>query len=374
MKRNSALVVILLILISFVGGYFVGFRYPIGITQPNSHILLTRTADYLLNNFYKPISEEQLIKGMVNSLNDPYTVFMNPEETKALQEEVKGEYAGIGVIINKNEKLNYPEIVSVFKDSPAEKSGLLKGDIIVEVDGKSTFNLSLDEVASMVKGKVGTQVTLKVKRVDKELSFTITRAKINIPLTQVSYYENGKIGYLSIFMFSEGAGKDVEKALNEFKSKKVEGIILDLRGNPGGLLSECENVASEMLPSGVLLYTKDRSGKLEPIQIKGNKLNIPMVVLVDGGTASASEILTGAIKYYKVGTVIGEKTFGKGVIQQIFSLPDSYSLKVTVEEYLLPDKTSINGVGITPDIVIKDNPDTKEDEQLNKAIELLKKP
>lgn len=374
MKRNSALVVILLILISFIGGYFVGFRYPIGITQPNSHILLTRTADYLLNNFYKPISEEQLIKGMVNSLNDPYTVFMNPEETKALQEEVKGEYAGIGVIINKNEKLNYPEIVSVFKDSPAEKSGLLKGDIIIEVDGKSTFNLSLDEVASMVKGKVGTQVTLKVRRDDKELSFTITRAKINIPLTQVSYYENGKIGYLSIFMFSEGAGKDVEKALNEFKSKKVEGIILDLRGNPGGLLSECENVASEMLPSGVLLYTKDRSGKLEPIQIKGNKLNIPMVVLVDGGTASASEILTGAIKYYKVGTVIGEKTFGKGVIQQIFSLPDSYSLKVTVEEYLLPDKTSINGVGITPDIVIKDNPDTKEDEQLNKAIELLKKP
>lgn len=374
MKRNSALVVILLILISFIGGYFVGFRYPIGITQPNSHILLTRTADYLLNNFYKPISEEQLIKGMVNSLNDPYTVFMNPEETKALQEEVKGEYAGIGVIINKNGKLNYPEIVSVFKDSPAEKSGLLKGDIIVEVDGKSTFNLSLDEVASMVKGKVGTQVTLKVRRDNKELSFTITRAKINIPLTQVSYYENGKIGYLSIFMFSEGAGKDVEKALNEFKSKKVEGIILDLRGNPGGLLSECENVASEMLPSGVLLYTKDRNGKLEPIQIKGNKLNIPMVVLVDGGTASASEILTGAIKYYKVGTVIGEKTFGKGVIQQIFSLPDSYSLKVTVEEYLLPDKTSINGVGITPDIVIKDNPDTKEDEQLNKAIELLKKP
>lgn len=374
MKRNSTLVVVLLILISFIGGYFVGFRYPIGITQPNSHILLTRTADYLLNNFYKPISEEQLIKGMVNSLNDPYTVFMNPEETKALQEEVKGEYAGIGVIINKNGKLNYPEIVSVFKDSPAEKSGLLKGDIIVEVDGKSTFNLSLDEVASMVKGKVGTQVTLKVRRDNKELSFTITRAKINIPLTQVSYYENGKIGYLSIFMFSEGAGKDVEKALNEFKSKKVEGIILDLRGNPGGLLSECENVASEMLPSGVLLYTKDRNGKLEPIQIKGNKLNIPMVVLVDGGTASASEILTGAIKYYKVGTVIGEKTFGKGVIQQIFSLPDSYSLKVTVEEYLLPDKTSINGVGITPDIVIKDNPDTKEDEQLNKAIELLKKP
>lgn len=372
MKRNSILIIILLILVSFIAGYFVGFKYPIGVTQPSSHVLLNRTADYLLNNFYKPITEEQLIKGMVNSLDDPYTVFMNPEETKALQEEVKGEYAGIGVMINKNEKLNYPEIVTVFKGSPAEKSGLLKGDIILEVDGKSTYGLSLDEVASMVKGKVGTQVNLKIKRDDKELAFTITRANINIPLTEVKYYDNGKIGYLRILMFSEGAGKDVQNALNEFKKNNVKGIILDLRGNPGGLLSECENVASQILPSGVLLYTKDKSGNLTPVQIKGHKLEIPLVVLVDGGTASASEILTGAIIYYKVGTVIGEKTFGKGVIQQIFPLPDSYSLKVTIEEYLLPDKTSINDVGIKPDIEVQDNPTTEQDEQLDKALQLLK--
>ncbi|MFU2157757.1 S41 family peptidase [Caldisericum sp. AR60] len=372
MKRNIILIVILLIMISFIAGYFVGFRYPLGVSQTGSHILLTRTADYLLSNFYKPITEDELIKGMVNSLNDPYTVFMNPEETKALQEEVKGEYAGIGVVINKNEKLNYPEIVTVFKGSPAEKSGLLEGDIILEVDGVSTFGLTLDEVASKVKGKIGTQVVLKIKRDSKELTFNVTREKINIPLTDTRYYENGKIGYLKIFMFSEGASNDVKKTLDEFKQKNVRGIILDLRGNPGGLLSECENIASQLIPSGVLLYTKDRSGKLTPITVNGKKLNIPMVVLVDQGTASASEILTGALKYYKVAKVIGEKTFGKGVIQQIFPLPQSYSIKITVEEYLLPDKTSINGKGITPDIEINNNPNTKEDEQLNKALELLK--
>ncbi|BAL81038.1 S41 family peptidase [Caldisericum exile] len=372
MKRNTILTVILLLIVSFVAGYFVGFRYPIGVSKTSSHLLLTRTADYLLSNFYKPITEEELIKGMVNSLNDPYTVFMNPEETKALQEEVKGEYAGIGVVINKNKELNYPEIVTVFKDSPAEKSGLIKGDIIVEVNGKSTYGLTLDEVASMVKGKVGTQVTLKIKRNSTELTFNIIRATINIPLTEIKYLDNGRIGYLSIFMFSEGAGKDVEKALNEFKEKNVRGIILDLRGNPGGLLSECENVASQFIPSGVLLYTKDRSGKLTPINISGKKLSIPMVVLVDGGTASASEILTGALKYYKVAKIIGEKTFGKGVIQQIFPLPQSYSLKITVEEYLLPDKSSINGIGIKPDIEVQDDPKTTQDEQLDKALELLK--
>jgi len=372
MRKNYILLTVVFIIISFVAGYFVGFRYPIGVTKTSSHLLLTRTADYLLSNFYKPITEEELIKGMVNSLNDPYTVFMNPEETKALQDEVKGEYAGIGVMIKEDDATKYPIIVTVFKGTPAEKAGLKVGDLIIEVNGTSTKNLTLDEVSNLVKGKVGTSVNLKIKRDSNELTFNIVRANINIPLVDKKYYENGTIGYLGILMFSQGLSKDVQNALNEFKEKKVKGIIIDLRGNPGGLLTECEDVASLILPSGVLLYTKDRSGNLTPITINGKKIDIPLVVLVDGGTASASEILTGAIKYYKVGKVIGEKTYGKGVIQQIFPLPQDYSLKITVEEYLLPDKTSINGKGITPDIEIKDNPDTKEDEQLNKAIEILK--
>jgi len=374
MKKNLILTFVLLLIISFVAGYYIGFRYPIGVTKTGNHILLTRTADYLLTNFYKPVTEETLIKGMVNSLDDPYTVFMNPEETEALEAEMKGSYAGIGVMINENGRLKYPEIVTVFKNSPAEKSGLLKGDIIIEVNGISTYNLTLDKVSSMVKGKVNTKVTLKVKRDNKELTFEITRENINIPLTEVEYLDGGKIGYLKLLMFSEGLGNDVKKALNEFEEKKVESIVLDLRGNPGGLLSECENVASLILPGGVLLYTKEGKETPQAIKIRGTKISIPMVVLIDSGTASASEILVGAIRYYHIAPLVGERTFGKGVIQRIFYLPNSYSLKITVEEYLLPDKTSINGVGISPDIEVKDNPETKEDEQLDKALELLRKP
>jgi carboxyl-terminal processing protease len=216
MKKNLILTFVLLLIISFVAGYYIGFRYPIGVTKTGNHILLTRTADYLLTNFYKPVTEETLIKGMVNSLDDPYTVFMNPEETEALEAEMKGSYAGIGVMINENGRLKYPEIVTVFKNSPAEKAGLLKGDIIIEVNGISTYNLTLDKVSSMVKGKVNTKVALKVKRDNKELTFEITRENINIPLTEVEYLDGGKIGYLKLLMFSEGLGNDVKKALNEF--------------------------------------------------------------------------------------------------------------------------------------------------------------
>lgn len=371
MKKNFILAIVLVTLGSFIAGYFVGFKYPIGVSTTSEHVLLTRVADYLLSNFYKPITEEQLIKGMVNSLSDPYTVFMNPEETKLLQEEVKGEYAGIGVVIKFDENTKYPVISTVFKGSPAEKAGLLVGDIILKVNDKSTYNLSLDEVAALVKGKIGTEVTLLIKRNNEEITFKIIREKINIPLVEKKYYDNGKIGYVSIFMFSQGLGDEFNNVLNEFKKMGVKGIILDLRGNPGGLLDECEKVASEILPSGVLLYTKDRSGNLTPLTFTGHKLDIPLVVLVDGGTASASEILTGAIKYYKVGTVIGEKTFGKGVIQQIFPLPYGNSIKITVEEFLLPNKESINKVGITPDIEVKNNPQSKEDEVLNEAIKIL---
>ncbi|MEF3245094.1 MAG: S41 family peptidase [Caldisericaceae bacterium] len=371
MKKNFILALVLVVLGSFIAGYFIGFKYPIGVSTTSQHILLTRIADYLLSDFYKPITEEQLIKGMVNSLSDPYTVFMNSEETKVLQEEVKGEYAGIGVVIKFDETTKYPVISTVFKGSPAERAGLLVKDIIVKVDGKSTNNLSLDEVAALVKGKIGTEVNLLVRRNDKELTYKIIREKINIPLVETKYYDNGKIGYVSIFMFSQGLGEEFNDVLNEFKERGVSGIILDLRGNPGGLLDECEKVASEILPSGVLLYTKDRSEKLTPLTFSGHKLNIPLVVLVDGGTASASEILTGAIKHYKVGTIIGEKTFGKGVIQQIFPLPYGNSIKITVEEYLLPSKESINKVGITPDIEIKNNPQLEEDQVLNEAIKIL---
>ncbi|NCQ52615.1 MAG: hypothetical protein GW803_00670, partial [Caldiserica bacterium] len=179
---------------------------------------------------------------------------------------------------------------------------------------------------------------------------------------------------LKFNMFTDNSSAEFNSVLNEFKQKNVKGVILDLRDNSGGLLTECEKIASNFIPSGILLWTRNRDGLTEPLKIKGQEFNLPLVVLINNGTASAAEILTGVIKDYNVGTIIGENTFGKGVIQQIFNLPGSYTLKVTVEEYLTPNKIEINGKGITPDITVQNNPDKpQEDLQLQKAIEILSK-
>jgi len=380
-KVKRSISVILVVILLLLGGYYLGAKYPPSSIVnsiyapsifPNSlikdHSLLERTADIIENNYYKPVKEDDLIKGMVDSLDDPYSVFFTPAQTEEFQEEVQGKYAGIGVVITENEDLKLPEIVAVFPDTPAENAGLKKGDIIESADGTSLAGMSLDEVSIKVKGKIGTEVQLKIKRDNKEIEVTVKREEIHIPLIEANYLNNGEIGYLKINMFSEGVGKQVADAIKKMRKDKAKGIILDLRDNPGGLLSECEKVAGQFIPSGVLLWIRDRNGKTIPLRISGDKLDIPLVVLVNKGTASAAEILTSAIKDYKIGTIVGEKTFGKGVIQQIFSLPKKYTLKVTVEEYLTANKEEINKKGIEPDIIVKG-----DEKQLNKALELLVK-
>ncbi|MEA3312956.1 MAG: S41 family peptidase [Caldisericota bacterium] len=377
-RIKNKISVILIVVLLLVGGYYLGLKYPpsriinIMHTQDgfenliDDHSLLKRTIDIIENNFYKSIKEEDLIKGMVDSLNDPYSVFYNPEQTKQFNEEIQGKYTGIGIVITKNEDLALPEIVSVFPDSPAKKAGLQKGDIIVDADGAQLVGLSLEEVAMKVKGKSGTEVELKIKRNGETIIVAVKRAEIHIPLVEVNYLNDGKIGYLKINMFSEGVGKQVANIIKEMNKNNVKGIILDLRDNPGGLLYECEKVASQFISSGVLLWTKDREGKMVSLKISGHKPTVPIIVLVNKGTASAAEILAGAIKDYKTGIIIGETTFGKGVIQKIFSLPGEYTLKITVQEYLTPDKKEINKKGVEPDIQLEETEDP-----LDKALELL---
>ncbi|MGB9695018.1 MAG: S41 family peptidase [Caldisericaceae bacterium] len=377
MKRTDKIIaVVLVVFFSFSAGYIAGYKYPpfnLATLSNNNHTLLIQTADTIEKNFYKNVTEESLIKGMVDSLNDPYTVFMNPEETNALNEEISGTYAGIGVVIQENATYKLPQILTVFQPSPAFSAGLKKGDIIRTADGKDLKGLNLDEVSLIIKGKIGTKVTLTILRGKETLTFQVERATINIPLINVKYLDNGNIGYLQMNMFSEGLSTAVSKALDGFKAKNVKGIILDLRDNPGGLLSEAQGVAGDFMNSNILLWTKDRNGVEKPLDFTGKKLNLPVVILVNGGTASASEIFTGAMKYYGEATVVGEKTFGKGVIQQVFNLPGNYTVKVTIEEYLLPDKTSINGKGIEPDVVVANNPDNVDvDAQLDKAVEIIK--
>jgi carboxyl-terminal processing protease len=385
MKKNNKFIVVLFLLIAFLGGYLIGIKYPPSLFVGNSSVsvlknltnnntILIQTYDILQNNFYKKINSDDLIKGMVNSLNDPYTALFNPEETKDLQAEIEGNYAGIGVVIQMNAKEQIPEIVSVFKNTPAEQAGLKSGDLIEEVDSFPLKGLSLEEASLKVKGKIGTNVILLIKRGTDELTFTIKRENIKIPILEKDYLDNGKIGYLKFSMFTDNSSSEFLDALNEFKQKNVKGVILDLRDNSGGLLSECQKIASNFIDSGVLLWTKDRNGVTEPLKITGQKFSLPLVVLINNGTASAAEILTAVIKDYNVGKIVGEKTFGKGVIQQIFNLPGGYMLKVTVEEYLTPNKDEINGKGIVPDITIQNNPDNpKVDLQLQKAVEILSK-
>jgi len=385
MKKNNKLIIVLFLIIFFLCGYLIGMRYPPSVfisntgtsifkNLTNNSNLLNQTFDILQNNFYKKISGDELIKGMVNSLNDPYTAFFDPTETKDLQAEIEGIYAGIGVVIKMNEKEQILEIVSVFKNTPAEQAGLKSGDLIEKADSTALKGLSLEEASLKVKGEIGTSVVLTIKRENEELTFTIKRENIKIPIIEKDYRDDGKIGYLKFNMFTDNSSAEFNSVLNEFKQKNVKGVILDLRDNSGGLLAECEKIASNFIPSGILLWTRNRDGLTEPLKIKGQEFNLPLVVLINNGTASAAEILTGVIKDYNVGTIIGENTFGKGVIQQIFNLPGSYTLKVTVEEYLTPDKIEINGKGITPDITVQNNPDKpQEDLQLQKAIEILSK-
>lgn len=385
MKKNNKLIIVLFLIIFFLCGYLIGMRYPPSVfisntgtsifkNLTNNSNLLNQTFDILQNNFYKKISSDELIKGMVNSLNDPYTAFFDPAETKDLQAEIEGIYGGIGVVIQMNEKEQILEIVSVFKNTPAEQAGLKSGDLIEKVDSTALKGLSLEEASLKVKGKIGTSVVLTIKRENEGLTFTIKRENIKIPIIEKDYRDDGKIGYLKFNMFTDNSSAEFNSVLNKFKQKNVKGVILDLRDNSGGLLAECEKIASNFIPSGILLWTRNRDGVTEPLKIKGQEFNLPLVVLINNGTASAAEILTGVIKDYNVGTIIGEKTFGKGVIQQIFNLPGSYTLKVTVEEYLTPDKNEINGKGITPDITVQNNPDKpQEDLQLQKAIEILSK-
>jgi carboxyl-terminal processing protease len=385
MKKNNKLIIVLSLIIFFLCGYLIGMRYPPSVfisntgtsifkNLTNNSNLLNQTFDILQSNFYKKISSDELIKGMVNSLNDPYTAFFDPAETKDLQAEIEGIYAGIGVVIKMNEKEQILEIVSVFKNTPAEQAGLKSGDLIEKADSTALKGLSLEEASLKVKGEIGTSVVLTIKRENEELTFTIKRENIKIPIIEKDYRDDGKIGYLKFNMFTDNSSAEFNSVLNEFKQKNVKGVILDLRDNSGGLLAECEKIASNFIPSGILLWTRNRDGVTEPLKIKGQEFNLPLVVLINNGTASAAEILTGVIKDYNVGTIIGENTFGKGVIQQIFNLPGSYTLKVTVEEYLTPNKIEINGKGITPDITVQNNPDKpQEDLQLQKAIEILSK-
>ena len=310
--------------------------------------------EYYLNEYNEQDLNEGAYEGYVAGLGDPYSAYMPKDEYESWKASAIGNYSGVGITFSENEDGAY-EVIAVNKNSPAEKAGVETGDFILTVDGE---NFSDSEV-----------IPLTIYHDGKEKEITMTREEINLESVSWKMLDDN-IGYIQINSFIENTGQDFRDALDAVQKKNAEGLILDLRDNGGGLVDQCIEVADEFLDEGVVCYVEDKNGKTETYDAADGRTKIPTIVLINEYSASASEILAGALKdngYELVGT----KSFGKGVIQTTMEMDDGSALKLTIMQYLSPDKHVIQGKGIKPTVKIKDKEDTEADEQLEKAEELL---
>lgn len=346
--------------------------------------LLFQVRDALLTKYDGEIDDNELleaaIKGMTQSLNDPYTVFMNSDEYQSFTEQSEGHFVGIGAQLGvKDDKVT---VVAPIEGSPAEKAGLKAGDVILKVDGKELEEVNVEKTVAMIKGEQGKPVTLTVSREGSDyIDITIVRDVVKIISVKGELIDNN-IGYIQIASFDEDVAKDFKEKIVELKNQGMKGMILDLRGNPGGFLNEAVKVASEFIPKGeVITYTIDKyDNKQESKSIGGDAEGMPLVILIDGGSASASEVVTGALRDYEVGTTIGTTSFGKGVVQQLIEFKDGNGgLKVTTSKYYTPNGENIHKVGIKPDIEVEipeelsqKEYDRSIDPQFNKGLEVIK--
>jgi len=318
--------------------------------------------------YYKDITDEELqeaaIKGMFNSL-DKYTTYYNAEETAQFYEDVSGEYVGIGI---KMESLNgYIHVNQVFSNSPAKNAGVLPKDYIIEVDGQDVRGWSTDKAAALIRGEKGTEVKITFQRGNSTFERTMLRDSVQVDSCELNILDDN-IGYIKITEFNASTYNEFASLLKTLRVVGSDKLVLDLRDNYGGYLSQCVAVSKLIVPRSNIVTIKYKNSEDDTVySSKLDKKDFDIVVLVNGNTASASEIVAGALKDTKAATIVGTQTYGKGVVQQMYSLKNGGSVKITVAEYLTPNGTSINGVGITPDVIVEG-----ETEQLNKAVEILK--
>jgi carboxyl-terminal processing protease len=342
---------------------------------------------YVKDNFLKEVDEEKLqegeLKGMFQALEDPYSVYMTEDEFKDFMEHTKGIYGGIGVIVSPGDD-NLITVVSPIEGTPGEKAGLKTGDKIIKVNGQEFTADNMDKAVKLMKGEPKTKVNLTVLRKGKDgkndyIDMDIVREEIRL-ITVKSDVVEDNIGYMKITSFDDLTYEDFKKNLDSLMKKNISGLIIDLRNNPGGLLDVCVDIADEFLGEGVIVYTETRNGERTYEKSNKSHIDIPLVVLVNEGSASASEIFAGAIKDRNRGVLVGTKTFGKGIVQRIKQLSDGSGFKLTVSEYFTPNGTNIHGIGIEPDIVVDLPEDVKEigienlsqDVQLQTAIKKMK--
>lgn len=320
------------------------------------------------------------IKGMVASVNDSYTFFLTPEENQQSKDDLKGVFFGIGAELGLEE--NQIVVVTPLKNSPAEKAGVRAGDVVVKVNNEATTNWTLQQAVSKIRGPKGEKVVLTMRREDKDVDVAVVRDEINIPFVETTY--EGNVAIVELSRFGEPTNqlwdKTVDDLLARKKQGKLSGIVLDMRGNPGGYLDGAIHVGSEFLSARDLVVKQEYADK-EPEKYfakrEGRLKDVPLVILLNKGSASASEIVAGALRDHKKATIVGESSFGKGTVQQALDLKDEAGLHVTISKWILPGGSWIQETGIKPDIEVKldikdgNTMKREDDAQLNKAIEIL---
>ncbi len=390
-KKTILTVIITAILTTLI--LFVWDKYnPRNLEFKNDNISVSSIKKFndvkeiLQTEYYKNLDANSLLEGavagMAESVGDPYTFYYTPEQTVQNIKTQREKYVGIGVMVSKNED-KYFYVYTVYKNSPAQKVGLKSGDIITEVDGKDISKIKDEQIVfGMIAGKKGTKVKIKLYRETTNKYFTVNVLRDEVKITNIeSRLINDSIGYIRIIHFDSTIANDFEKILNNMKNKNITDLIIDVRGNGGGYYSQVVKIADSLLPKCTIVYTEDKNADRRYEYSDNKNIDLPIVVLTDKFSASASEILAGAIKDNNRGVLVGTKTYGKGLVQITRRLWDGSSLKISIENYFTPSGKSIDGIGIKPNVFVKlekkyENLDIAEipaghDFQLEKAIEIL---
>ena len=362
--------------------YFLSFRFSNSLsmeTQKKIGTLESVIDTYFMGERDAEAEADGIYKGIVGSLGDKYASYYTKEELTRSQEDNAGEFSGIGCTIGLDQDVEVCYVASVMEGYAAEKAGIKEGDYFIEVDGEDATNWTTAEVASHVKGETGTTVELTMLRDTEELHFTVERVKVEMKTVDFRMQdEAGKIGYIRISEFDSITVPQFIEAKTALEEQGMKGLILDLRSNPGGLVDSCADIASQMLLKGIIAYSETKDGKRFEWKSDGkHEIRIPVIILVNGNTASAAEILTGAMKDYDKATVLGTTTYGKGIIQNTYSLGDGTAVEFTVGQYYLPNDETIHQQGIDPDIELDMDSEAYlkdgTDNQLEAALKQLKK-
>lgn len=386
----TILVIMVLVVVVTIFGSYISFRKYTKSTSASSEavesivnqsvedkmdVLEDTIHEYYLEDVEASTLEEGVYRGILESLDDPYSVYYTAEELSELQKQTEGIYYGVGAYVSMDLETGYAQFSKIIKDTPAEASGLMTGDYIYMVNDENMQGQELSYVVSKIKGEAGTTVKITVLRdgASEPLEIEVERKKIETPTVNYELYDN-QVAYIQITEFDAVTEDQFHDAYKDAKAQGMKGLILDLRSNPGGNLTTVVNIARELLPKGLIVYTEDKYGERIEYNCDGkNEIKVPMIVLVNGYSASASEILAGAIKDYGIGTLMGTTTYGKGIVQKVISLSDGSAVKLTVSKYFTPNGNNIHKVGIEPDIEVEFDGERYRKDEYDNQLEEAKK-